>query len=57
MCTRHACNAARAGYIFQFLPHLGWHLLKKVGPKRARALKEGRSGYDLKLLAGEKKAA
>ncbi|GIL61662.1 hypothetical protein Vafri_16082, partial [Volvox africanus] len=38
------------GYIFQLLPRLGWSLLKKVGPARARAVKEGKSGYDVTKL-------
>ncbi|GLI66405.1 hypothetical protein VaNZ11_010166 [Volvox africanus] len=38
------------GYIFQLLPRLGWSLLKKVGPARARAVKEGKSGYDVSKL-------
>ncbi|PNW86961.1 hypothetical protein CHLRE_02g103100v5 [Chlamydomonas reinhardtii] len=38
------------GYIWQLLPALGWRLLKKVGPKRARAIKEGRNGYDVSKL-------
>lgn len=37
-----------AGHIFQYLPKLGWRLLKKVGPSRARAVKAGRSGYDVR---------
>ncbi|KXZ46596.1 hypothetical protein GPECTOR_42g807 [Gonium pectorale] len=42
------------GYIWQLLPRLGWSLLKKVGPKRARAVKEGRSGYDVsKIMLGK----
>ena len=36
-----------AGHVVQFLPRLGWALLKKIGPSRARAVKEGRSGYDV----------
>ncbi|GLC37615.1 hypothetical protein PLESTB_001667600 [Pleodorina starrii] len=43
------------GYIFQLLPRLGWSLLKKIGPKRARAIKEGKNGYDVsKLMAADK---
>ncbi len=42
-----------AAHIVQLLPALGWRLLKKVGPSRARALKEGRSGYDVKHIARE----
>mmetsp|Transcript_22461 Transcript_22461/g.62024 ORF Transcript_22461/g.62024 Transcript_22461/m.62024 type:complete len:328 (+) Transcript_22461:177-1160(+) len=35
-------------YIFQLAPTLGWMILKRVGPKRAKAMKEGRSGYDVR---------
>jgi hypothetical protein len=34
----------------QFAPPLGWALLKKVGPARARAVSSGRSGYDVGAL-------
>eukprot|EP00199_Chlamydomonas_sp_CCMP681_P002667 CAMPEP_0119109782 /NCGR_PEP_ID=MMETSP1180-20130426/23323_1 /TAXON_ID=3052 ORGANISM="Chlamydomonas cf sp, Strain CCMP681" /NCGR_SAMPLE_ID=MMETSP1180 /ASSEMBLY_ACC=CAM_ASM_000741 /LENGTH=342 /DNA_ID=CAMNT_0007095743 /DNA_START=116 /DNA_END=1144 /DNA_ORIENTATION=+ len=40
-------------YIVQLVPRLGAFLLKKVGPSRARALKEGRSGYDVRGLTRE----
>ncbi|GFR45808.1 hypothetical protein Agub_g7264 [Astrephomene gubernaculifera] len=46
--ARHPVLAV--GYIFQLLPRLGWRLLKKVGPKRARAVQAGRSGYDVGKL-------
>jgi hypothetical protein len=42
----------RAGHLFQFVPRAGWALLKKIGPSRARAVKEGRSGYDMKVVQG-----
>lgn len=47
------------GHIQQWLPALGWFLLKKVGPGRARAVKSGRSGYDLREMVGaqDKKVA
>ena len=32
--------------ILQYTPTLGMAVLKRVGPARAQALKEGRSGYD-----------
>eukprot|EP00877_Chromochloris_zofingiensis_P006070 jgi/Chrzof1/1716/Cz10g18120.t1 len=35
------------GYIMQYAPCLGWLIMKKVGPKRARAVSSGRSGYDV----------
>jgi len=47
--SRHPVLAA--GYVFQLLPRLGWKVLKKIGPSRARAMKEGRSGYDVKNIA------
>jgi dehydrogenase/reductase SDR family member 7 len=36
-------------YFCQYLPGVADWLLKKVGPKRARALREGKSGYDYSL--------
>lgn len=51
LLTRVRCP----GHIFQLVPRLGWHLLKKIGPKRAAALKEGRSGYDVSKLMGSGK--
>lgn len=45
-------------YVMRFFPSLGWLAFQKVGPKRARALKEGRSGYDVSgILNDSKKAA
>jgi hypothetical protein len=38
----------------QYFPTLGWLLCKKVGPGRARALKEGRSGYDVRNIAAQR---
>lgn len=32
--------------LLQYTPSLGMAVLKRVGPARAQALKEGRSGYD-----------
>ena len=34
----------------QYTPILGMAVLKRVGPARAQALKEGRSGYDTAAL-------
>ncbi len=34
----------------QYMPWLAWIVLKKVGPKRARAVSSGQSGYDLNAL-------
>ena len=34
----------------QYAPWLGIRILKRVGPARARALREGRSGYDMNSL-------
>eukprot|EP00873_Tetraselmis_striata_P032925 jgi/Tetstr1/453189/TSEL_040206.t1 len=39
-------------YVFRFLPALGWMVLRKVGPKRARAVRDGKSGYDVQGLVG-----
>ena len=33
-------------HIQQYIPRLGYALLKKIGPKRARAVSTGKSGYD-----------
>ncbi|KAI7846257.1 hypothetical protein COHA_000237 [Chlorella ohadii] len=38
------------GYLMQYTPSLGMAVLKRVGPARAQALKEGRSGYDTAAL-------
>lgn len=44
------------GYLMQYLPLLGWAVMKKVGPSRARDIKHGGSGYDVKgILFGGKK--
>mmetsp|Transcript_34240 Transcript_34240/g.97067 ORF Transcript_34240/g.97067 Transcript_34240/m.97067 type:complete len:417 (-) Transcript_34240:316-1566(-) len=34
-------------YVMRFIPALAWMALRKVGPKRARAVRDGRSGYDM----------
>ena len=39
-----------AGYIMQIFPSLAMMLLKRIGPARARALKEGRDGYAVSEL-------
>ncbi|EFN55180.1 hypothetical protein CHLNCDRAFT_134329 [Chlorella variabilis] len=38
------------GYLMQYAPWLGMKVLKRVGPARARALRAGKSGYDMSLL-------
>ena len=38
------------GHLNQFIPRLGYMLLKKIGPKRARAVSTGKSGYDFKIV-------
>lgn len=48
--------ATPAAYVFQLLPALGRKVLKVVGPKRARAMREGKSGYSTGLLRGKKVA-
>ncbi|WIA36880.1 hypothetical protein OEZ86_008130 [Tetradesmus obliquus] len=40
-------------YLMQYLPLLGWMVLKKVGPGRARALSSGKSGYDVSSMLRE----
>lgn len=42
------------GYIMQYVPWLGMLVLKRVGPARARALRDGKSGYDMAALLNEK---
>lgn len=42
------------GYLMQYAPWLGMLALKKVGPARARALRAGKSGYDLSALMQDK---
>eukprot|EP00951_Prasinocladus_malaysianus_P048504 scaffold659319_cov52-Prasinocladus_malaysianus.AAC.1 len=41
LVARHPVLAL--SYVFRFLPALGWYIMKKVGPKRARAVNDGRS--------------
>lgn len=38
------------GYLMQYAPSLGLAALKRVGPSRVQALREGRSGYDTGAL-------
>jgi hypothetical protein len=40
-------------YLMQYLPLLGWMVLKKVGPGRALALSSGKSGYDVGSMLRE----
>ena len=55
--TRTQHSHAHTGYLFQWLPSLGWMIMKSAGPKRAQALKEGRSGYDVRgITMGSPKA-
>ncbi|GMH33602.1 hypothetical protein BSKO_01436 [Bryopsis sp. KO-2023] len=45
------------GYLFQFFPSLGWWLMERYGPSRARQMKTG-EGYSMKkLLFGKKNKA
>jgi hypothetical protein len=37
----------------QYVPSLGWLVLKKAGPSRARAVSEGQSGYDFQKFVAE----
>jgi len=34
-------------YLMQYTPSLGWLIMKKVGPARARAVSSGKNGYDV----------
>ena len=44
------------GYLTQYFPWASEWLLKRIGPKRARALKGGKSGYSYELANTGKKA-
>ncbi len=46
-----------AAYFMQYAPSLGWAVMKKVGPARARAVSSGRSGYDVAAILRDKGAA
>lgn len=37
-------------HVQQFIPTLGYTVLKKIGPKRARAVSTGKSGYDFRII-------
>lgn len=52
-CRCIACVAIAAAYLMQYLPLLGWMVLKKVGPGRARALSSGKSGYNVSSMLRE----
>lgn len=41
------------GYLQQYLPQVAQAVLRKVGPKRARALREGKSGYSYNLASNK----
>jgi hypothetical protein len=41
----------------QYFPPLGWAVLKKIGPARARAVSSGRSGYDVGAMLRERGGA
>ena len=45
--AQDSCCVINAGYIMQGTPGLGTLILKRIGPKRARAMKAGGSGYDV----------
>ncbi|MEW5317562.1 MAG: hypothetical protein WDW38_008848 [Sanguina aurantia] len=50
--ARHPILAV--AYLCSMLPRLGRMLLKRVGPKRARNMKCGKSGYDISnMFSGE----
>lgn len=49
------CSVTAAGYVVQYMPSLAKLVLMKIGPRRAQALKGGRSGYDLKLFRQQEK--
>lgn len=66
VCRAAACGMQEAwiarhpvllmGYLTQYWPSAAEWLLKRIGPKRARALKEGKNGYSLNLASTDKKA-
>jgi hypothetical protein len=37
-------------YLMQYVPQLGLAVMQYIGPKRARALSRGQSGYDLSAM-------
>lgn len=41
------------GYLQQYVPAAAEVVLKKIGPKRARALREGKSGYSYNLASSK----
>ena len=47
----NAFRSCGAGYAMQYLPSLAMLLLTRIGPARARALKAGKSGYNVSELA------
>ena len=52
--ARQCCTA---GYAMQYLPSAAMLLLKRIGPARSRALKSGKSGYNLSELAKASRSA
>eukprot|EP01025_Chloroclados_australasicus_P003426 TRINITY_DN10806_c0_g1_i1.p3 TRINITY_DN10806_c0_g1~~TRINITY_DN10806_c0_g1_i1.p3 ORF type:complete len:180 (-),score=17.82 TRINITY_DN10806_c0_g1_i1:364-831(-) len=38
------------GYFMQFVSFVGWKILNKFGPARAKALASGKSGYDVSSI-------
>lgn len=52
--TKSRSCAPPAPPALQYAPWLGMLALKKVGPARARALRAGKSGYDLSALMQDK---
>eukprot|EP01026_Neomeris_dumetosa_P005785 TRINITY_DN11734_c0_g1_i1.p2 TRINITY_DN11734_c0_g1~~TRINITY_DN11734_c0_g1_i1.p2 ORF type:complete len:131 (-),score=18.63 TRINITY_DN11734_c0_g1_i1:98-436(-) len=41
------------GYIMQYIPLLGWIILNKYGPTRAKAIHSGQSGYDVASIVDQ----
>lgn len=46
-CCCCLCVLPHAAYLMQYAPPLGLAIMKQIGPKRARAISSGESGYNL----------
>jgi hypothetical protein len=49
LCTC-VCKSPAAAYLMQYVPQVGLAVMKYIGPKRARALSSGQSGYNLAAM-------
>jgi hypothetical protein len=44
------CLLCPAAYLMQYVPQLGLAVMKQIGPKRAKAISSGQSGYNLSAM-------